>query len=42
MLTGWDEPYSTPFRKLLVHPKALAQQRTTEISAGCGNLQALA
>eukprot|EP01047_Picozoa_sp_COSAG01_P075521 COSAG01_NODE_12964_length_1656_cov_1.605010_2_plen_122_part_00 len=21
MLTGWDEPYSTPFRKLLVHPK---------------------
>ena len=33
---------STIRAKLLVHPKALAQQRTTEISDGCGNLQALA
>ena len=23
LLAGWDEPYSTPFRKLLVHPKVM-------------------
>ena len=28
---------STIRAKLLVHPKALAQQRTTEMSDGCGN-----